>query len=331
MDLSLVFLGTGGSVPTARRATACLLIRAGGARIMVDCGEGAQRQMVRSIGLTPVDEIYITHYHADHYLGLPGLLKTYDLQGRERPLRVLGPPGLGDLFKALRRIFGKLSYDVSLVELDPAEAVPHEGFEIRAFPVEHRMKAFGYALVEAERPGRFDADAARSLGITDVRDFGRLQRGEAVEGSAGAVSPEQVLGEGRAGRKLVITGDSAPSELTRIAAHEAELLVHDGSFAEEETARAAETGHSTARQAAELARDAGVEMLALVHISSRYNVSAVLDEARAVHPNSCAPRDFDLAVIPYAERGEPELVLDGARATPAGPGADELEGATTEA
>jgi len=331
VDLSLVFLGTGGSVPTARRATACLLIRAGGARIMVDCGEGSQRQLVRSIGLTPVDEIYITHYHADHYLGLPGLLKTYDLVGRERPLRVLGPPGLDDLFKALRRIFGKLSYEVELVELDPAEAIAHEGFEIRAFPVEHRMRAYGYALVEPQRPGRFDADAARELGVSDVRDFGRLQRGQTVEGAKGSVSPGQVLGEARPGRKLVITGDTAPCEMTGVAAHEAELLVHDGSFAEEEAARAAETGHSTARQAAELARDAGVARRALVHISSRYNVSAVLDEARAVHEGSYAPRDFDLVEVPYPERGAPSLIENGARGRREGPSGGELEGATVDA
>ena len=202
---------------------------------------------------------------------------------------------------------------------------------MRPFPVDHRMRAFGYALVEPERPGRFDADAARSLGVTDVRDFGRLQKGQEVEGAEGPVTPERVLGDARPGRKLVITGDTAPCETTRVAAHEADLLVHDGSFAEEETARAAETGHSTARQAAELARDAGVAMLALVHISSRYNVSAVLEEARAVHANSHAPRDFDLAVLPYSERGEPQLVPDGARATPEGPTGGELEGATTEA
>src|SRR5215216_7505650 len=118
MDLSLVFLGTGGSVPTARRATACTLVRVGGERLLFDCGEGSQRQMHRSIGLVQLDEIYITHYHADHYLGVPGLLKTYDLQGRERPLRIAGPPGLASLFQALGRIFGRLGYDVELIELD---------------------------------------------------------------------------------------------------------------------------------------------------------------------------------------------------------------------
>lgn len=313
MDLSLVFLGTGGSVPTARRATACLLIRAGGERIMVDCGEGSQRQMIRSIGLVPVDEIYITHYHADHYLGLPGLLKTYDLQGRQRPLRLLGPPGLGELFAALRRIFGRLSYEIELVELDPQGVIQHQAFEIRAFPVKHRMRAYGYALVEPERPGRFDPERARELGVTDPRDYGRLQRGETVETNGAVVGPEQVLGAPRRGRKLVITGDTAPCEATRVVAHQAELLVHDGSFAEAERARAAETGHATARQAAELAREAEVSMLALVHVSSRYNVSEVLAEATELHPSVHAPRDFDLVEVPYPERGEPRLIERGAR------------------
>jgi ribonuclease Z len=316
MDLSVVFLGTGGSVPSARRATACVLIRAGGARILIDCGEGAQRQMMRSTGLIQVDEIYLTHYHADHYLGLPGLLKTYDLQERQAPLRIAGPPGLAGLFEALRRIFGKLRYEVELVELDPGEAIGHEGFEMRSFPVEHRMSAFGYAFVEAERPGRFDAERARELGVTDVRDFGRLQRGERVGGADGEVEPEQVMGEARHGRKVVVTGDTAPCEMTRVAAHAAELLVHDGTFAVEEAERAAETGHSTARRAAELASEAEVRMLAIVHVSSRYNVSAVLEEAREALPNTYAPRDFDLVEIPFPERGEPELVERGARDRP---------------
>jgi ribonuclease Z len=158
--MDLVFLGTGGSVPTARRSTACLLVRAGGERLLFDCGEGSQRQMQRSTGLVQVDEIYVTHLHADHYLGVPGLLKTYDLGGRERALRVIGPPGLFDLFKSLRRIFGRLAYEVELIELAAGEAVRHDGFEVRSFPVEHRMVALGYALVEDVRPGRFDPEAA---------------------------------------------------------------------------------------------------------------------------------------------------------------------------
>lgn len=321
MDLSVVFYGTGGSVPTARRATACVLIRAGGSRILIDCGEGAQRQMMRSTGLVPVDEILITHLHADHYLGLPGLLKTYDLQDRQVPLRIAGPPGLPRLFDALRRVFGKIRYEVELVELGGGEALSHpdEGFELRAFEVEHRMSANGYAFVEFERPGRFDADAARALGVSDVRDFGRLQRGEAVQGAEGEVGPERVMGEARQGRKVVITGDTVPCAMTRVAARGAELLVHDGTFSDEERARAAETGHSTARQAAQLAAAAEVKLLALVHISSRYRVEAVLDEAREAFPETHAVRDFDLVEIPFPERGAPRLIERGAKAQREGP------------
>jgi ribonuclease Z len=311
--MDLVFLGTGGSVPTARRATACLLARVGGERLMFDCGEGSQRQMQRSTGLVQVDEIYLTHFHADHYLGVPGLLKTYDLNGRERELKVIGPPGLFDLFGALRRIFGKLGYEVELIELEPGDAVRHDGYEVRCFPVEHRTRALGYALVEDKRPGHLDPDAAARLGVSAGPDLGRLQRGEEVQGADGVVRPADVMGQARSGRKVVITGDTAPCEMTRLAAHQAQLLVHDGSFAVEETARAAETAHSTARQAAELAAQAEVTLLALVHVSSRYDVRAVLDEAREVFPDAVAPRDFDLIEIPFPERGEPRLVESGAR------------------
>jgi ribonuclease Z len=316
MDMDLVFLGTGGSVPTARRSTACLLARVGGERLLFDCGEGSQRQMQRSTGLVQVDQIYVTHLHADHYLGIPGLLKTYDLNDRRRPLRVIGPPGLIELFKALRRIFGRLGYEVELLELDPGEPVRHDGYEVLAFEVEHRMRAYGYALVEDERPGRFDPERAERLGIAPGPDFKRLQEGETVEGSAGTVSPEQVMGEPRTGRKLVVTGDTAPCEMTRVAAHDAQLLVHDGSFAAAELERAAETGHSTAGQAAALAAEASVDLLALVHVSSRYDVRAVLDEARATFADTIAPRDFDLVEIPFPERGDPKHVEDGARRRP---------------
>jgi ribonuclease Z len=313
MDLSLAFLGTGGSVPTARRATACLLVMRGGDRILFDCGEGAQRQMHRSLGLVQLDEVYITHLHADHYLGLPGLLKTYDLQSRERPLTVYGPPGLRELFGALRRVMGKTRYAIEVAELQGEQVVPHEGYEVRAFAVEHRMTALGYRLGEARRPGRFDKKAAERLGVPEGPGFGALQRGEEVRGANGVVRPEDVMGEPRRGRTIVVSGDTAPCMATAEAAQGAELLVHDGSFAEEEAQRASETGHSTAGQAAALAREANVKMLALVHISSRYNVGQVLEEAREVFDATVTPRDFDLVQIPFPERGEPLLIPNGAR------------------
>ncbi len=177
MDLSAIFLGTGGSVPSARRSTASVLISRGGDRLLFDCGEGTQRQMQRSIGLTQVDEIYLTHFHADHVLGLPGLLKTYDLTDRELPLAIYGPPGLRDLFAILRPIVGRLHYEVELTELGPGEAVAHDGYEVQPFEAAHGVRANGYALVEAERPGRFDLEAARRLGVPEGPAFAALQRG----------------------------------------------------------------------------------------------------------------------------------------------------------
>jgi ribonuclease Z len=313
MDLSVIFLGTGGSVPSARRSTASVLVARGGERLLFDCGEGTQRQMQRSIGLVQVDGIYLTHFHADHILGLPGLLKTYDLTDRERPLTVYGPPGLRELFGVLKPLIGRLGFDLDLVELAPGEAVAHDGYELQSFEAAHGLRANGYALVEAARPGRFDPAAAIAAGVREGPAFAALQRGEEVEGTDGAVSPQRVMGPGRAGRTVVLTGDTAPSPATVAAAADAELLIHDASFAEEEVQRAAETGHSTFGQAAAVAAEAHVKMLALVHISSRYHVGTVLDDARDLFEPTIAPRDFDIVEIPFPERGRPHLVPNGAR------------------
>jgi ribonuclease Z len=313
MDLSVAFLGTGGAVPSARRSTASLLVARGGERLLFDCGEGTQRQMQRSLGLVQVDEIYFTHFHADHFLGLPGLLKTYDLTDRDRPLTIYGPRGLRDLLQSLARVIGRLGYRLDLVELEPGDAVPRGGAEIRAYPVEHSVGAFGYALVEEERPGRFDPEAAKRLGVKEGPDFAALQRGEGVEGSSGPVGPGDVMGESRPGRTVVITGDTAPCRATVEAARGAELLVHDASFSEEEAQRAADTGHSTVGQAAAVAREAEVKLLAMVHISSRYHVGKVLEEAKEVFEPVVAPKDFDTIELPFPERGVPQLVPNGAR------------------
>jgi ribonuclease Z len=313
MDLSVAFLGTGGAVPSARRNTASVLVTRGGERLLFDCGEGTQRQMQRSLGLVQVDAIYFTHFHADHFLGLPGLLKTYDLTERERPLTIYGPRGLRDLIQSLGRVIGRVGYKVDLVEIEPGDAIPVDGAEIRSFPVEHSVRAFGYALDEADRPGRFDPEAAKRLGIEEGPDFANLQRGESVRGSLGSVNPQDVMGESRPGRKIVLTGDTAPCHATVEAARGADLLIHDASFAEEEAQRAAETGHSTVGQAAAVAREAEVKLLALVHISSRYHVGKVLEEAREVFEPTVAPRDFDLVEVPFPERGEPSLTPNGTR------------------
>jgi ribonuclease Z len=210
-------------------------------------------------------------------------------------------------------LVGRLGFSLELVEVEGGDRIDIDGGEIHPFPVEHRVRACGYAIVEAERPGRFDPDVAKRLGLAEGPDFAALQRGEAVEGSAGPVAPSEVMGEARPGRNIVITGDTAPCAATVEAARGAELLVHDASFAEEEAQRAADTGHSTVGQAAAVAREAEVKMLALVHISSRYHVGKVLEEAREVYAPTLAPRDFDLVEIPFPERGDPELIANGAR------------------
>jgi ribonuclease Z len=313
MDLNVAFLGTGGAVPSARRSTASVLVSRGGERLLFDCGEGTQRQMQRSLGLVQVDEVYLTHFHADHFLGLPGLLKTYDLTERTAPLTIYGPRGLRDLFETLHRIVGRLDFKLELVELEPGDSMALDGADLRAYPVEHSVRAVGYSLVEQARPGRFDPEAAKRLGVEEGPAFAALQRGETVAGTLGPVRPEDVMGESRPGRHLVITGDTAPCHATVDAARGADLLVHDASFAEEEVQRAADTGHSTVGQAAAVAREAAVKMLALVHISSRYHVGKVVEEAREVFEPAVAPRDFDLVEIPFPERGEPRLVSNGAR------------------
>ncbi|HEX2057070.1 MAG TPA: ribonuclease Z [Actinomycetota bacterium] len=304
MDLSVVFAGTAGSVPTARRGLPAVLVRRGGDRILFDCGEGTQRQLIRSVGLADIDDVFITHLHVDHWLGLPGMVKSFDLRDRERPLNVFGPPGTRAAIDGLRFVLGRVRFGLHVHELEKFEEVERDGYTVAAVPVRHRTHAYGYALVEPERPGRFDAELAAARGVAPGPDFGRLQRGETVNG----VHPHEVIGEPRPGRKIVISGDTAPCDAVRVAAHRADLLIHEATFTEEEADRARDTLHTTARQAAELAAEAEVRLLALTHLSTRYGGREIEDEARAAFPNVVVPRDFDVVEVPFPEKGEPELV-----------------------
>jgi ribonuclease Z len=314
MDLDVVFFGTSGSMPTAERAPTALMIRRGGERLLFDCAEGTQRQMLRSnVGLVDLREVFLTHYHADHYLGLPGMLKTFALRGREVPITIYGPPGLSDLFSSLRRIFGKLTYPYELIELSPGDSITREDYRLVAFPVAHGVSSVGYALVEDDRPGRFDVETADALGVPSGPERGQLQRGEPVTLADGrVVTPDQVLGENRPGRTVVIAGDTAPATSVVEAARGADLLVHEATFLEDERERARETAHSTALEAAELAREADVSMLALTHLSNRYFGPEAAREARAIFPETVVPRDFDIIELPFRERGTPELRKGGA-------------------
>ena len=313
MDLSIFFAGTAGSVPTPRRGLPAILVRRGGDRILFDCGEGTQRQLVSSVGLTELTEVFLTHFHADHWLGLPGMLKTFDLRGRERPLTIHGPAGVGALLTLALRMAGRVGYELSVVELTARDVLKRDGYRIAPVSVSHRGPAVGYVLYEDERPGEFDRDRALALGLVEGPEFGRVQRGETVRG----VSPDQVLGPARSGRKIVLSGDTRPCEALRVAAHRADVLVHEATFAEEERERAAENGHSTAIQAATIAQEAEVTLLALNHMSMRHPIGQLRDEARGVFPATVVPRDFDTIEIPLPERGEPELIHWDERMAPA--------------
>src|SRR4029453_19250159 len=301
-------------MPTAQRAPAAFLVRRGGERLLFDCAEGTQRQLLRSsVGLPDLEEVFLTHFHADHVLGLPGMFKSFSLRGRELPLVVYGPRGLTDLLGSLRRVVGRLTYELKLVELEPGDVLERDGYRLATFGVAHGVSAVGWSLIEATRPGRFDVEGADALGVPNGPQRGALQRGETVTLADGrTVTPEQVLGPPRPGRKLVITGDTAPADEIVEAAWRADVLVTEATFAEEERERAEETLHQTAAQAAEIAQRAEVELLALTHLSNRYFGPEIAREARAIFPDTVVPRDFDIIDIRFPERGGPRLVKGGA-------------------
>jgi ribonuclease Z len=315
VDLDLLFLGTAGSAPTASRGASATVVRRGGDRLLVDCGEGTQRQLLRSdAGLFDVEHVFLTHLHGDHVLGLPGMLKTFTLRDRDAPLAVYGPRGTRALFTALRALIGRLVYELRVVELDPGDEIAYAGYRVVPFAVAHGGSSVGYALREETRPGRFDVEAADALGVPDGPARGALQGGEHVTLPDGrVVRPEEVLGPARRGRTVVLTGDTAPAASVVEAAAGADVLVHEATFLAGERERARETDHSTAGEAALVAREAGVELLALTHISARHAGSEVEDEARELFARTVVPRDFDVIEVPLPERGTPELVPRGGR------------------
>ena len=310
-----MFLGTSASAPTASRGASATLVRRGGDRLLVDCGEGTQRQLLRSdAGLVDLEHVFLTHLHADHVLGLPGMLKTFALRGREVPITVYGPSGTSALMRALGVVIGRLTYPFSVVELGPGAVVERGDYRLETFAVAHGRSSVGYALREDDRPGRFDVATADALGVPDGPSRGALQRGEEVTLEDGrVVRPDDVLGPSRRGRSIVITGDTAPTRSVVEAAAGADVLVHEATFLTEERDRARETDHSTTEDAADVARDAGVHLLALTHISARYAGSEVAEEAARIFPATVVPRDFDLIDVPLPERGRPELVERGGR------------------
>ena len=307
--LKLTFLGTSSSRPTVRRGVSSLAVQREGDLHLFDCGEGTQRQMMRFAVGFGVRSIFLTHLHADHYLGLPGLLRTMCLQDREEELVVYCPAGREADVRTIVVVGGeRLTFPLRVEGLEPGAAAVFDGYEVRAFRTEHTAPSIGYALVEPERLGRFDVERARAVGVPEGPLFGRLHRGEDVELPDGrAVRATDLVGPPRPGRTLAYTGDTRPCAAVREAARGADLLVHEATFMQEEIGRARDTRHSTAREAGEVAEAAGVDRLALTHFSARYSELAhrLAAEARGPFGGEVVAAEDGLEIeLPLREDGE---------------------------
>jgi len=305
MQLRIVFLGTSGSIPSVNRNHSSIFIQFGSYRFLFDCGEGTQKQMmIAKTGFRNLDHIFITHLHTDHYIGLFGLLETMSLNEREKPLYIYAPNAeiLRHVFEVLG--YDKLNYEVNVKELKDGDEIKFKDFKILAFKTEHIVPSLGYALIEKDRRGKFDREKAEKvLGIPPGPLYSKLARGESIVWNGKVITPDMVLGEKRKGRKIVYTGDTRPCNRTIEVARDADVLIHDSSFTSDLIDWAVESGHSTAREAAEIAKRANVKKLILTHISARYSkdVTPLLKEAKEVFENVLIAEDFMSLEVRYEE------------------------------
>jgi len=308
--LSVTFLGTSAARPTVERSVSSITITREGETVMFDCGEGTQRQMMRhGVGFS-LSEIFFTHFHADHYLGVIGLIRTLALQGRTEPMVFYGPRGANRVLQAAINLgVERATFPLEIEELKPGDRLDRDEYAIEVIEVEHGGGAMGYALREHERLGRFNPELAAELGIPEGPLWGKLHRGESVQLPNGrTVGPADLVGPSRPGRVVVLSGDTRPCESVVAAAEGADLLVHDATFGEDEKDRASETAHSTATEAAQVALAANVGRLVLTHFSARYSASAkiLVDEARAVFGPVVAAKDGMEIEIPFADESQVE-------------------------
>ncbi len=299
--LHVVFLGTAGSLPTPERNPSAVLVNREGEMMLFDCGEGTQRQMMRArTGMMRLDHIFLTHLHADHILGVPGLLETMAFQGREEPLTIAGPKHTIDLVDKFSTIcYFSRDFEVRAMDLEPGDVVRMDGYQVEAIETQHSVPSIGYCLKEDERLGRFNREAAIALGVPPGPLFGKLQHGQEVLVDGKAVRPDQVMGPPRPGRKIVYTGDTRPCRTVEAASKGADLLIHDCALANDMADWARDTKHSTAGEAAQLARRAGVRQLVLTHISSRYSedISPLLKDAKTAFEKTLVAEDLMMVEI----------------------------------
>ncbi len=302
--MRIVFLGTSGSWPTPKRNVSAIAVKRGPEVLLFDCGEGTQRQfMLSNLSFMQVTRVFLTHFHGDHFLGLPGLVQSMSMNGRERELLVYGPRGTEDLVETLVNIgHFKSAFPVVARGVKGGEEVDCGEYVVRAIEASHTVPATGYVLEEGIRPGRFSLEKAKALGIPEGPLFSRLQEGQTVTVDGQAIPPDRVLGPPRRGRKIVYTGDTLPSNRILEAARDADVLIHDATADTALEEKANRYGHSTGRQAAEIARDANVRTLILTHVSPRYeDTASILADAKAVFPNTYMAEDFFEYEPPYRE------------------------------
>jgi ribonuclease Z len=307
--LQVYFLGTAGALPTTQRNPPCIMIRRGSDTLLFDCGEGAQQQMMRARCGFTVNAIFVTHWHADHFLGIFGLVQTLSFNGRTEPLTIYGPDWVHEFVNILKTVARfNLKFPLESVELAHGSWVRFDGYTITAFAVSHGLPSLGYVLEEDPRPGRFNREQAIALGVPPGPLFGRLQRGETIRIGNGTecrdVQPGQVMGQGRPGRKIVYTGDTrAVHDRIRDIAHDADLLIHDATYDESEADRGAEFYHATARQAGEAASALNAGTLVLIHTSSRYTgAEAHINDAKSAFAGPViAPDDLDMIEVPFRD------------------------------
>jgi len=308
-SMDLVFLGTGASWPSIERNVPSVALKRGSEIVLFDCGEGTQRQFQRSgVSYMQVSHILITHLHADHYLGMPGLVQTMGLNERKDTLVIAGPPGLRRLCEDQRLVPREGSkekgpyygFKIEVKELASGDVLSRPGYKLVAKEVRHSIHALAFALVEDDRPGRFHKEVALSLGVPEGKMFSSLQHGESVTLADGrVVKPSQVLGPTRKGRKVVYTGDCVPCEQTVEIAQNADVLVHESTYAND-FPDANKHGHSTAAQAAFIAKAAKARTLFLTHISPRYtNANPLVEEARKIFPESHEARDLLQFIVKF--------------------------------
>jgi ribonuclease Z len=305
--IRVTFLGTAASRPTVGRNVSAVMVQREGDSLLFDCGEGTQRQMMRFGTGFAVHDIFFSHLHADHFLGVIGLLRTMGLQGREETMRLWAPEGgSGILHDAVNLGMERVPFPVDIVELQPGEQVEREGYDVVAYRSSHGPRSLGYALIEHERLGRFNPDLARELGVPEGPLFGRLHRGQDVEVDGRTIRAADLVGPSRRGRRVIYSGDTRPCRETHEIAKRADLLIHDATFTHDEVQRAKETQHATAREAAELAQQAGVQRLALTHISARYadDTRPLEREARAVFRDAVVAWDGLVIEVHFSDAGD---------------------------